>query len=158
MTNVTVNLIAIKKGYFEFSICVLRHPNDIETEECFKEYPVDLIDEEGRLSKTFNVGWLVNQINVTVILPKELDSEHCVLRWQYVTATKWGDCEETGNRRSGCGPQEIFRNCADIVIDPPEVSESGLGAQPFGAFSMEPVTELEPEITSSPDEHDDLLF
>jgi hypothetical protein len=31
------------------------------------------------------------------------------------TGNSWGECED-GTEAMGCGPQEIFRNCADISI------------------------------------------
>ena len=55
---------------------------------------------------------------VQVRLPQDLTCKRCVLRWVYVAGNSWGVCDRTGYRGAvGCGPQEEFRNCADIRID-----------------------------------------
>ena len=32
------------------------------------------------------------------------------------TGNSWGECEDGEEGQLGCGPQEIFRNCADVAI------------------------------------------
>jgi hypothetical protein len=36
-------------------------------------------------------------------------------QWTYYTGNTWGKCDN-GTEGMGCGPQETFRNCADITI------------------------------------------
>merc|ERR1712242_245617 len=50
-----------------------------------------------------------------VRLPRGVTCDRCVLQWTYVTGNTWGYCED-GTADVGCGPQEWFRNCADIEI------------------------------------------
>lgn len=45
----------------------------------------------------------------------DLECEHCVLQWKYVTGNIHGICDD-GTRALGCGPQEEFRACSDIAI------------------------------------------
>jgi hypothetical protein len=51
----------------------------------------------------------------------------CILQWTYITGNTWGlgpqnpffnthDCRTDKEPKTGCGPQETFRNCADICI------------------------------------------
>ncbi|RXG73020.1 hypothetical protein Avbf_02355, partial [Armadillidium vulgare] len=40
---------------------------------------------------------------------------NCVIQWTYVGANNWGTCDN-GTEGMGCGPQETFKNCADVSI------------------------------------------
>ena len=51
----------------------------------------------------------------SVRLPQSVRCERCVLQWTWVTGNTWGTCNN-GNTGLGCGPQETFRNCADVRI------------------------------------------
>jgi len=50
-----------------------------------------------------------------VSLPQGLTCSQCVVQWTYTTGNTWGKCDN-GTEAIGCGPQETFRNCADIQI------------------------------------------
>ncbi|XP_072145605.1 uncharacterized protein [Dermacentor andersoni] len=52
---------------------------------------------------------------IQVQLPERLTCEYCVLRWHWRSANNWGDCGD-GRMALGCGPQETYRNCADVAI------------------------------------------
>lgn len=58
-----------------------------------------------------------------------LECSNCVLQWHYTAGNNWGVCAN-GTGALGCGPQEQFRGCADISIEPQPtvqtVSESTL--------------------------------
>ncbi|RXG66862.1 hypothetical protein Avbf_17296 [Armadillidium vulgare] len=41
--------------------------------------------------------------------------EYKVGDWTYVGANNWGTCDN-GTEGMGCGPQETFKNCADVSI------------------------------------------
>ena len=43
------------------------------------------------------------------------DAVGTTFQWTYYTGNTWGKCED-GTEEMGCGPQETFRNCADITI------------------------------------------
>ncbi|KAK2581715.1 hypothetical protein KPH14_002200 [Odynerus spinipes] len=110
--EITVNLTASHLGYFEFAICPLSEPNELETDECFKKYPVQLADGTYHYQIT---KFGSNVYTIEAVLPEGLTCEHCVIRWHYRTANSWGVCED-GTEALGCGNQEIFRSCSDIAI------------------------------------------
>lgn len=39
---------------------------------------------------------------------------YCI-SFSFFIANNWGDCDN-GTKAVGCGPQEIYRNCADISV------------------------------------------
>ena len=47
--------------------------------------------------------------SLQLVLPR------CVLQWTWTSANSWGRCSN-GTAGLGCGPQETFRNCADVRI------------------------------------------
>nr|XP_023027781.1 uncharacterized protein LOC111515816 [Leptinotarsa decemlineata] len=107
--NVTVLLTANHLGSFTYSLCKLEDPNAPESgEDCFQ----DLLLEDG--SSTFEIMPDDFEVQNRVQLP-EIKCERCVLRWTYRCGNSWGVCED-GVGRVGCGPQEHFRSCSDIVI------------------------------------------
>ncbi|RXG62233.1 hypothetical protein Avbf_10633 [Armadillidium vulgare] len=62
-------------------------------------------------SKTYtgNFTWYVQ-------LPPSMTCSNCVIQWTYVGGkNNWGQCGN-GTGRLGCGPQETFKNCADVSI------------------------------------------
>ncbi|KAK6623804.1 hypothetical protein RUM44_010660 [Polyplax serrata] len=103
---VVVDLETQHRGYFEFHLCDLTGRS--ETEDCFRK----LLYENG--SDKFFVR-RSQFYYLTIRLPKGIRCKHCVLRWHYKTGNNWGTCKN-GTQALGCGPQEIFRNCADISI------------------------------------------
>ena len=67
-----------------------------------------------------------------VNLPHGLSCSQCVVQWTYYTGNTWGVCSN-GTEGMGCGDQEMFRNCADVMIN------SVVGSYPPGALSsMQP--------------------
>lgn len=50
------------------------------------------------------------------MLPESLTCTQCILQWRYVAGNNWGTCPN-GTGAVGCGPQEEFRACADILIE-----------------------------------------
>lgn len=110
--NVTIRITANHLGYFMFNICNL-DSSVIESQECFEP----LIFNTTSSSKHFLESSYNGNFNVTLKLPEKLLCEQCVLQWIYITGNNWGICYD-GIGRLGCGPQEQFRNCADIRIVP----------------------------------------
>ena len=54
---------------------------------------------------------------IELVLPEGLVCEHCSFRWHYRAGNNWGICSN-GMGRMGCGPQETYRQCADVEILP----------------------------------------
>ncbi|XP_017461927.1 PREDICTED: uncharacterized protein LOC108355273, partial [Rhagoletis zephyria] len=106
--DVVIQLVANHLGTFQFSLCPRNSVDEIETEECF--IPLTVKGEEVYRLKTHRKG----AFNLPVQLPKEVSCDRCILRWHWKSANNWGVCEN-GNAGIGCGPQETYRNCADIV-------------------------------------------
>lgn len=107
--NVTVKVTANHLGKFLFDICNL--DNGTESESCFEQH--ELLTVDGRAE--FEIGRTVGDIVVPLQLPEDLRCNHCVLRWTYICGNNWGFCA-TGGGKLGCGPQEYFRTCSDIMI------------------------------------------
>ncbi|CAK9813288.1 hypothetical protein ANTQUA_LOCUS7565 [Anthophora quadrimaculata] len=111
IVNVKVKLTANHLGTFRFHLCQLHNIHHVETEECFDEYPLQLADGGYEM----NVPSTKMDFEIAVRLPNDLVCEHCVLRWTYRCGNNWGQCDN-GMSGLGCGPQETFRNCADVSI------------------------------------------
>ncbi|XP_071869145.1 uncharacterized protein [Bombus fervidus] len=109
--NVTVKLITNDLGSFKFNLCPLEGPNDLETETCFNQYPLqfDIRNYEFLLPNYQTDFYL------SVQLPPKLTCEHCVFRWTYEIGNHAGRCYNN-QVLTGCGSQKTFRNCADIAI------------------------------------------
>ncbi|KAL6254925.1 hypothetical protein P5V15_014267 [Pogonomyrmex californicus] len=110
--DVTVRLTAAHKGHFEFHLCPLKTKKELETDECFNQYHLPLADGSGY---KYPVSYTAKDYVISLILPKGVTCEQCVIRWHYRTGNTWGICED-GKKGMGCGPQETFRSCADVSI------------------------------------------
>ena len=80
--QVTVDLTAQHKGWFEFRICPTNNPKTIATHACLDQYLLPLSDGSGtRLN-----GIAASQIYVvSLTLPADLTCSQCVLQWKYHT-------------------------------------------------------------------------
>ncbi|XP_045183890.2 uncharacterized protein LOC123542238 [Mercenaria mercenaria] len=111
---VKVELLAFEKGFFEFRICSA--DNNEVTQECLDENILPI--KEGYLAGTplrfFPKG--AGDFRLTVAIPPNMTCDRCVLQWRYHTANSWGTDPVTKEQGLGMGPQEEFRNCADIRI------------------------------------------
>ncbi|KAL3286483.1 hypothetical protein HHI36_000989 [Cryptolaemus montrouzieri] len=108
--NIKIQLTFSHKGKFKYSLCVLHDASRPESGEgCFQ----DLRLADGR--PHYEVGPQATTYYNSVKLPDGLRCNRCVLRWEYTAGNNWGTCPD-GSQRLGCGPQETFRNCADIRI------------------------------------------
>lgn len=108
---ITVTITANHRGYFYFKICNLDQ-DQRESDGCFDRYQVLISDG----SSTYTLPSTESKdYTLSIKLPSDLVCNHCVLQWTYVAGNNWGVCPD-GPGRVGCGPQEHFRNCADISI------------------------------------------
>ncbi|RWS17733.1 uncharacterized protein B4U79_14022 [Dinothrombium tinctorium] len=83
----------------------------VETEECFENLKLGNDSDHFALTGKEPRG----MYGIAVKLPEKRECKHCILRWQWNAANNWGKCED-GKERVGCGPQETYRNCADVRI------------------------------------------
>ncbi|XP_050589622.1 uncharacterized protein LOC126921793 [Bombus affinis] len=111
--NVKVKLIANDLGHFQFNLCPLKGPNDLETEMCFDQYPLQLYDRYP--DDKFYLPDYEKDFYISIQLPPNVICEHCVLRWTYEIGNHVSRCYN-GEVSFGCGSQKTFRNCADIAI------------------------------------------
>ncbi|XP_039257738.2 uncharacterized protein LOC120334321 [Styela clava] len=108
--DVTVEITAQHKGYFEFRLCDWNKPKEIVTQECLDRHLLET-----------NMGFKYSGITKTgkyvvpVKLPEGLTCTQCVLQWKYNTGNSWG-CDAPGVRALGLGHQEQFYGCADVKI------------------------------------------
>ncbi|EDW96121.2 uncharacterized protein LOC6535786 [Drosophila yakuba] len=110
--TVGVKITTNHLGHFEFHLCNLDAFGG-ESEECFEQNRLRFPDGSDKL----HIGVQSGEFDVTAMLPEGLTCSHCVLRWTYVGANNWGICDSSGNGALGCGPQETFKNCADVSIN-----------------------------------------
>ncbi|XP_046737867.1 uncharacterized protein LOC124406485 [Diprion similis] len=111
MIPIKVEITAFHEGYFEFRLCPMKQRGVEVTAECLDQNI--LIGADGK-------SWYFPQygpglVDLNYKLPANMTCEQCVLQWKYVTGNSWGDCGD-GIEAAGCGPQEEFRDCADVSI------------------------------------------
>lgn len=112
--DVTVEITANHKGYFEFRLCdVDQANNDGEaTQACLNKNV--LKDKYGRIKVPCLNG--TGKFPISLVLPKTLSCKHCVFQWKYNTGNSWNIDPTTKIGCMGCGPQENFYGCSDIEI------------------------------------------
>eukprot|EP00105_Crassostrea_gigas_P027627 XP_011449016.1 PREDICTED: uncharacterized protein LOC105343380 [Crassostrea gigas] len=116
----TIQITSYHKGYFEFRICP---HNDIRrpvAQECLDEHL--MIIKEGSPESSYTRFYPSNpkvtgkdKYHLTLLIPRGMRCEQCVLQWTYNTGNSWGT-DKNGTSCLGCGLQEVFKNCADISI------------------------------------------
>ncbi|XP_055852301.1 uncharacterized protein LOC129916409 [Episyrphus balteatus] len=111
IAEISVKITTNHKGKFIFHLCNI--DSQPESEECFDNEPLELSSGGYEYQVKYGTGYH----NASVIIPSDVACSHCVIRWTYITANSWGICED-GSGALGCGPQEQFKNCADVAILP----------------------------------------
>ncbi|XP_062587524.1 uncharacterized protein LOC134249165 [Saccostrea cucullata] len=124
----TIQITSYHMGYFEFRICP---HNDIRrpvSQQCLDEHL--MIIKEGTPESEYTRYYPDNPIetgkdkyHLTLLLPRGIRCEQCVLQWTYNTGNSWGT-DKNGTSCLGCGLQEVFKNCADISIGGTQTVES----------------------------------
>lgn len=116
--NITLNveLTTNHWGYFEMKLCPLNHRGKVATQRCMDRHPLALADDPNQYKFYIPEGSKKSEhFQYTVSLPAGLTCQQCVVQWTYTTGNTWGKCDN-GTEVVGCGPQETFRNCADVQI------------------------------------------
>lgn len=116
--NVKLKLTKNHLGTFKFNLCPLNETFHLETEQCFNQYPLKLVNQ---YNYDFPVPNLKTEFDITVRIPN-ITCKQCVFRWTYKAENNFGRCYENQNPTIQCGLQETIRNCADIAIESDENS------------------------------------
>jgi hypothetical protein len=81
-----VELTAVHLGHFEFRLCPLNNPQDVELENCFLSHILDFEDGKREFPVTDEERI---EYRMRVKLPEGLQCERCVLQWHYLTGNGW---------------------------------------------------------------------
>ncbi|CAF0969077.1 unnamed protein product [Brachionus calyciflorus] len=112
--EVKAEITANHQGFMEYRICnVDKMANGEANQKCLNENL--LRDKSGRSRFAVRPGVLGN-ITSTIVLPKKMVCDHCVIQWRYHAANSWNTDPFTRKGCVGCGPQEEFYGCADVKI------------------------------------------
>ncbi|KAK0058915.1 solute carrier family 25 (mitochondrial carrier protein) member 16 [Biomphalaria pfeifferi] len=116
--DVSVELTANHKGYFEFRLCPTDNPFERVTHSCLAKYPLKVLPE--RDVKYYVQGGegyygASQKIHLKVQLPRNVKCRACLLQWKYNAGNSWG-VDPDGTGCIGCGNQEQFYGCSDIAI------------------------------------------
>ncbi|GFS18892.1 high mobility group nucleosome-binding domain-containing protein 5 [Elysia marginata] len=131
--TITMGITANHRGWVEFRVCPYDdpEPGDVElddngdfvevTQDCLDRHLLELEDGQTRyyLPEPYSTG----EHSVTVQLPPDLECEQCLFQWKWNVGNSWGT-DPDGTSCIGCGEQEQFYACADIVIESPDSSEA----------------------------------
>ncbi|KAK0095715.1 hypothetical protein PV326_007588 [Microctonus aethiopoides] len=108
-----VQISANHKGYFKFDLCPLKGPDDIETDECFDDFPVLTINGADKYVMKSKIK---GQYEVPLVLPDNLVCDHCSFRWTYVAANNWGICGD-GTESDDIETDECFDDYPVLTIN-----------------------------------------
>ncbi|KAF4527215.1 hypothetical protein B566_EDAN006141 [Ephemera danica] len=79
--DVTVELSSNHRGWFQFSLCPLSYPTELETEACFQQHVLEVIGGSGTQYYITNDN--LGPFPVSLRLPAGLTCQNCVLQWHY---------------------------------------------------------------------------
>jgi hypothetical protein len=108
-----VEVTANHKGRFTLKICPVAAGRREATQACLDQHPLTQLDGEDEFPLHERGHKVV--IRRQARLPRGLSCARCVLQWTWTSANSWGRCNN-GTAGLGCGPQETFRNCADVRV------------------------------------------
>lgn len=161
IVTAVVQLTANHGGFFEFRVCPYDNPEagDLELDTAGKMVEVSqacldkhlLRMENGQGTKFYLNSTNIGYYNASVKLPVDLHCKKCLFQWRYKTGNSWGT-DENGYSCVGCGKQEEFKACADIIIEPSdEVSTvMPMTSTQNGETSEDTTTELTETTTDNP--------
>jgi len=113
--DLKVSLTANHRGFFVFKICPANNYNREVTQDCLDQFPLTIIN--SKYSNKYIVPTKrAETFAIKAKLPDGLTCDRCVLQWTYTAGNNWGRCEDGKSVGLGCGPQEMFRGCADVTI------------------------------------------
>ncbi|XP_076066926.1 uncharacterized protein LOC143040118 [Oratosquilla oratoria] len=108
------------KGYFEFRLCANNNPKAQDSQRCLDKNLLEVVGNglPRGTTRYLVAPNLLGPHTVHVRLPRGISCSHCVLQWRWRVGNNWGFCRRDGEEAIGCGPQETYVNCADVVITP----------------------------------------
>ncbi|XP_058824278.1 uncharacterized protein LOC131684983 [Topomyia yanbarensis] len=119
-----VELTASHMGYFEFRIC-----DSVKAQQdCLDKHLMKILSGTPSVPNPNDLKTRFYPRNGSRIydmkaeLPQDLQCTSCVIQWKYIAGNNWGVCPD-GNGAVGCGPQEEFRACADVLVG--DTSDNG---------------------------------
>lgn len=124
--DVTVQITANHKGFFQFKLCPVPGFQTEATQECLDR---TVLKVAGTDETEYHITNEIKDFHLQLQLPADLQCDHCVFQWRYHTGNSWGNCGN-GTGSLGCGPQEEFYGCADVsVLDngPPVTGTTSTG-------------------------------
>lgn len=111
--DIEIECTANHKGRMDFKLCPVKGRSEA-TQECLDHHRI--VMEDGSDQFIIPKGTKMKEtFNIRGRLPRGLTCDRCVMQWTWRSSNSWGDCGN-GTKTLGCGPQETFRNCADIRI------------------------------------------
>lgn len=113
--DLEVELTANHQGHFQFKLCPVRNIRSYEeaSQSCFDNNIIRALD--GSDDFPIDTKKMKTTVRVSGKLPAGLTCQRCIMQWTWRSANSWGNCRN-GTAGLGCGPQETFRNCADVKI------------------------------------------
>jgi len=114
---IEVELTATHYGYLEFRLCAKNDPASHSDQTCYDEHVLQRPNSVDGSKYYIKSQYGTHYASYNLTLPKDVTCSHCVLQWHYQTGNRWGVCEK-GHGALGCGDQEVFRGCSDIIIVP----------------------------------------
>lgn len=116
--DVTIELTTTHLGYFTFRLCPETSESREVTQECLDNHVLMILNRTSEMDKFYiHMEKSSSIYTLPLRLPPQVTCSRCVLQWTYTTGNTWGSCAN-GVSATGCGPQETFRGCADILIYP----------------------------------------
>jgi len=83
-----------------------------ETQAALNQNLLQRADGGGSRITVTGTGWYRFQFR----LPANVNGARCTIQMNYRAGNNWGWCPD-GSGALGCGPQETFRQCADVRIN-----------------------------------------
>merc|ERR1712107_20230 len=111
--DIEIEITANHRGHFQLKLCPLSSRSREATQDCLDQHPITQLNGDDQ----FHIYESPHFVRITrkALLPARLTCSRCVMQWTWRSANSWGNCKN-GTSGLGCGPQETFRNCADVRI------------------------------------------
>lgn len=112
----TIELTTVHMGYFMFRLCPETSEEREVSQNCLDKHVLPILSSNSESDRFYiHNEKPASNYTLPLRLPSDLTCSRCVLQWTYTTGNTWGSCSN-GVSETGCGPQETFRGCSDILI------------------------------------------